>query len=187
MSGTNLGPFATTILDDKTISGVVDVEGRLSMVKQFGLRDCYRALEVNGLQATVRKAVERRIKQLKKTPLDYDPNFNLSGCLSCQTVRLTFGMWRYRLTLEVPVKGNLMGFDAIRAAVENVYESLPARTVYDDRGRDEEMAEIQLQDPDGDTLRVEDDELKGEDWLRDMVIAAEIIDIEPAGHAREVL
>lgn len=55
---------------------------------------------------------------------DFDPNMVACGRAVKQTVRLTFGCWRYRGTFEVEVRGNITGLDAIRCAVEILYESL---------------------------------------------------------------
>jgi hypothetical protein len=46
--------------------GAVDVVSRLSMVGTFDELQCYRALQVAGLQATVRTAIERRLRKLQK-------------------------------------------------------------------------------------------------------------------------
>lgn len=51
--------------------------------------------------------------------MDYDPNLNFCGRTTVQTVKLTFGQWDYRLTLETKVGGNCSGLTVIQAAVEN--------------------------------------------------------------------
>lgn len=43
----------------------------------------------------------------------------------------------------------------------------------------EETGIVLKRESDGDTLLCEDDEGRGEDWLKDMLIAAEIIAIAP--------
>ncbi|EFS2651741.1 DUF5406 domain-containing protein [Salmonella enterica] len=109
---------------------------------------------------------------------DFDPNMVACGRAVKQTVRLTFGRWRYRGTFEVDVRGNVTGLDAIRYAVESLYESLPSVVVTDDDDQecDMEMATIEL-----DGITCDDDELRGEDWLADMLVSAEIIRYEPDG------
>lgn len=42
------------------------VEDRLRMVQKFSADECRRALQLLGLQTTVRKAVERRLRRLEK-------------------------------------------------------------------------------------------------------------------------
>lgn len=166
MSEDNLGPFVTGIHEGRLV-GEVSVDGRLRMVKRFKRHDCLRALDMKDLQATVRKAVERRLRQLDKGPMDYDPNLTTSGRMAKQRVRLTFALWQYRHTVEVEVGGNCTGLDVIECAVGNVYDGLPSNT------------EIVLTDQEGETLGCRDDDLEGEDWLKDMLIAAEIISIQP--------
>ncbi|EAS0616192.1 TPA: hypothetical protein G8M64_003687 [Salmonella enterica] len=108
---------------------------------------------------------------------NFDPNMVECGRMVKQTVRLTFGCWRYRGTFEVEVRGNITGLDAIRCAVEILYESLPSVTVTDDDLEcDMEMATIEL-----DGITCDDDDLRGEEWLADMLVSAEIIRYEPDG------
>lgn len=108
---------------------------------------------------------------------DFDPNMVAGGRAVKQTVRLTFGCWRYRGTFEVEVRGDITGLDAIRYAVELLYESLPSVVVDDDDQEcDMEMATIEL-----DGITCDDDDLRGEEWLADMLVSAEIIRYEPDG------
>ncbi|HHR8173545.1 DUF5406 family protein [Salmonella enterica] len=108
---------------------------------------------------------------------DFDPNMVACGRAVKQTVRLTFGCWRYRGTFEVEVRGNITGLDAIRYAVELLYESLPSVVVTDDDLEcDMKMATIEL-----DGITCDDDDLRGEEWLADMLVSAEIIRYEPNG------
>ena len=103
--------------------------------------------------------------------MNYDPNMTSSGRMAKQTVRLTFGCWDYRKTVETVVGGNCTGFNVIDTAVGRVYEELP-----EERG----AVYIVLERGD-DTLYCDADEERGEEWLRDMLIAAEIVAIEPDG------
>lgn len=49
------------------VLGHVDVNGRLQALKQFDKDQCQQALErTDGLQATVRKALEARIRKLDR-------------------------------------------------------------------------------------------------------------------------
>ncbi|HAG1966945.1 TPA: DUF5406 domain-containing protein [Salmonella enterica] len=108
---------------------------------------------------------------------DFDPNMVACGRAVKQTVRLTFVCWRYRGTFEVEVRGNITGLDAIRYAVELLYESLPSVVVTDDDLEcDMKMATIEL-----DGITCDDDDLRGEEWLADMLVSAEIIRYEPDG------
>ncbi|WP_223306979.1 DUF5406 family protein [Citrobacter sp. S-77] len=112
-----------------------------------------------------------------QTIMNYDPNMTMCGRLAKQTVRLTFGQWEYRETFEVTVGGNLTGLDVINCAVENLYESLPYEEILNvDTGEIDIVATIQIG-----KLECMDEDVLGEAWLAEMLIAAEIINIEPDG------
>lgn len=89
--------------------------------------------------------------------------------MAIQKVKLTFAMWEYKVTVETEVRGNCTGLSVIEHAVSCIYEEL----------RRYEIPFIELHKENGDTLTCEDDEDKGDDWLKDMLIAAEITDIQP--------
>lgn len=101
------------------------------------------------------------------TVINFDPNMNYCGNMAMKTVRLTFGCWDYRLTVERTVGGNCSGLDNIETAIGSYYDD-----VYD-------TGITLTRESDGETLLCEDDEDRGEDWLKDMLIAAEIIAIAP--------
>ena len=105
--------------------------------------------------------------------MDYDPNLTNSGRMAKQTVRLTFGMWEYRKTVETEVGGNCTGLTVIECAVDNVFESLP-----ENHYGAPYLVMQSLKNPE-DTLQCEDDEDHGDEWLKDMLISAEIIAIRP--------
>jgi len=115
------------------------------------------------------------------TVMDYDPNLTLCGRMAKQTVRLTFGMWEYRKTIEVEVGGNCTGLWVIDCAVSIAYDQLEQRPFYNhDRKRDDSYAVIHLPHPEkDDELETTDEDLRGEDWLKDMLVGAEIIAIRP--------
>lgn len=107
--------------------------------------------------------------------MNYDPNMTLCGRMARQTVRLTFGQWQYRGSFDVAVGGNISGLSVIRSAVENLYESLPFISLYNDEtGENDEIAVIHIG-----KLACTDEDLRGDGWLGDMLISAEIISIEP--------
>lgn len=58
-------PFVMGRVDGRPVEAV-DTQSRISMVTNFTAAQCTAAFTVPGLQATVRKAVERRIRQLGK-------------------------------------------------------------------------------------------------------------------------
>ncbi|WP_315921877.1 DUF5406 family protein [Mesorhizobium sp. SP-1A] len=101
------------------------------------------------------------------TVINFDPNMNCSGNMSTKTIRMTFGVWDYRLIKEITVGGNGAGFHNIDSALMQLYEDV------------EETGIVLKRESDGETLLCEDDDDQGEDWLKDMLIAAEIIAIAP--------
>ncbi len=108
--------------------------------------------------------------------MNYDPNHTLCGRTAKQEVKLTFGLWNYRAERTVTVGGNCNGFSVIEAAVGVAYDDLP---YLGDEEDDDVYAWIDMQGPDGNTMRCDDDDARGEDWLKDMLIKAEIISITP--------
>jgi hypothetical protein len=105
--------------------------------------------------------------------MNYDPNLTNSGRMAKQTVRLTFAQWEYRKTIETEVGGNCTGLTVIECAVDNVYDSLPRNR------HDCAYLEMGAVDGSGDTLICEDDEDSGDEWLKDMLVCAEIVAIRP--------
>jgi len=99
--------------------------------------------------------------------INFDPNMNYSGNMSTKTIRMTFGVWDYRLTKEVTVGGNGAGFHNIDSALMQIYDDVGDKGI------------VLKRESDGDTLLCEDDEGQGEDWLKEMLIAAEIIAVAP--------
>lgn len=107
--------------------------------------------------------------------MNYDPNYTLCGRMAKQTVRLTFGLWKYRTSMDVVVGGNCTGLSVIEYAVELAYEQLSSVPFFNgDTGGNDEMSVIHIGN-----LQCMDDDLRGEEWLKDMLISAEIINIEP--------
>ena len=83
---------------------------------------------------------------------------------------LTLGRWEYSRKVEVEVYGNSSGVTTLKWAVGNLFDK-----IYKEHG----TTSIILEDSDGNTLKCSDDEDEQEDWLGNMVIAAEIISIVP--------
>jgi len=97
--------------------------------------------------------------------MDYDPNLKWGK----QTVKLVFGQWRYRKEVLVDVGGNCTGFAVIEAAIGSFYEECTNDGDFE--------FELELEDAEGGLLICEDEENQGEDWLKDMLICAEIVAI----------
>lgn len=102
--------------------------------------------------------------------MNYDPNLVNCGRMADQTVEITFGCWDSKITMITTVGGNCLGFTIIESAIENIYDTLNMNS--------DNVVYIILKDDNGDTLECSDDEDRGSDWLKDMVISASIIDIK---------
>lgn len=59
-------PFITGRVPGVGDVQAADVESRLPLVAGFNAAKCHAALQVPGLQKTVRKAIERRLRQVEK-------------------------------------------------------------------------------------------------------------------------
>lgn len=105
--------------------------------------------------------------------MDYDPNMTTSGRKAKQVVRMTFAMWEYRATFEKTVGGNSTGLNVIDCAICQVSEE-----TYDE---DANYGSITMLNDSGKELICVDDEDRGEEWLKDMLISAEIVSITPNG------
>ncbi|GAB0154388.1 DUF5406 family protein [Marinobacterium sp. BA1] len=102
--------------------------------------------------------------------MNYDPNLTLCGRTATQTVELTFQIWDYSKKTVHHVDGNLTGLDVFSAAVEEAYEGLPT---------DFGCASLTLMNAEGVEMHCADDENEGYQWLKDMLVKAEIVDIQP--------
>ncbi|MEX0305640.1 MAG: DUF5406 family protein [Leisingera sp.] len=99
-------------------------------------------------------------------PLNLDPNMNLSGRMSEKTIRLTFGMWDYRKTVEVKVGGNCSGLFNIKRAVDTAFE-------------DHFPGLIVLERANGDKLECTDSCEQETEWLAEMLVSAAVIAVAP--------
>ncbi len=99
--------------------------------------------------------------------INFDPNITLSGRHSKKTVKLTFGLWEARATFERAIVGCWEGLSLIDFAVEELQDELWE-------------VGIVLITTDGCKLLSQNDE-QSEEWLKDMLISAKIINIEEVG------
>jgi hypothetical protein len=111
-------------------------------------------------------------KTSKKEVIDFDPNLVLCGRTVDYKVRLIFADRHYRKEMVVEVGGNVRGFDVIESAINQAYAELP----YDEKYG--EIKEIYFEDKTS-TLCVADDHEQEEDFLKELLISAEIIGIQP--------
>lgn len=87
------------------------------------------------------------------------------------TYRLVFMQWGYRAEHTATVRGHVMGMNSLQAALSQFHDRLSVDDLI--------PANMVLTDAAGDTLLVDDDEQREEDWLAEMLVAAEIISVEP--------
>jgi len=59
-------PFLFCLLSDGTEVQIGDAAGRIDAVKKFGTTECLDALALPGLQSTVKKAIQRRLRALDR-------------------------------------------------------------------------------------------------------------------------
>jgi Family of unknown function (DUF5406) len=110
---------------------------------------------------------------------NYDPNLTYSGRMATQRVKLKFQQWGYSRTETVDVGGNCLGAAIFETAIGIVYD----RLIKDLDKRD--IAAIILKDG-KQSLECEDDDNRGEDWLADMCVSAQIMSIKASPSAKGV-
>lgn len=98
---------------------------------------------------------------------ELDPNIRWAK----KTLRMTFMQWGYKVTHDASVGGNCSAMSNLDAALSNLYDKLPP----DSWG----VPYLVLEDSNGDSLQNGDDERRAEDWLMDMLVSAELVNIEP--------
>ena len=81
-------------------------------------------------------------------------------------------MWEFRAERTVEVGGNCTGLSVIESAIDRVLEEL-------EQHGERMTPEIILTSPSGDQLECSDDDERWDEWLKDMLISAEIIAIRP--------
>jgi len=102
--------------------------------------------------------------------INFDPNIRFAK----QTVLLTFAEWDFRKSVEVVVeRSNCRGQSIIDFAIDTFYDQLCEAAENED-----ELLSIKLTNPAGEILVTEDDENHQEEWLRNLLIKAEIIAFE---------
>jgi len=108
--------------------------------------------------------------------MNYDPNLTSSGRMAKQLVRLTFQKWGYKAEFTVEVDGNCTGLSVIERAVESALDSYYAPdNIPVDAGH---FFIVELKNSEGVVL-ICAGEGKDGDWLKDMLVKAEITSIDP--------
>jgi hypothetical protein len=97
--------------------------------------------------------------------IDFDPNKRWAK----HRVRMTFGLWDYRVTLEEIIGGNCRGLDVLESAISEAYlHSVVVRGDY-------EYGAVTMTRANGDQLHCQDDDDQGETWLEDMLVGYEVV------------
>ena len=99
--------------------------------------------------------------------MNYDPNLVTCGKRAKQTVKLVFAQWEYRFETVVDVGGNCTGLSVIECAISSFADKMFDKS---------ECPELVLAKENGDTL---ENEIEDEDDLKNMLVYAEILSIEP--------
>ena len=99
------------------------------------------------------------------TAINFDPNMNMSGNTSIKTIRMTLGLWDYRIEFTRTIGGNMSGMPAINWLLEQIAEEKWDQP-------------ISMENANGEKLEVTNDE-EDDEWLHHMLIDARIIDVQP--------
>lgn len=83
-----------------------------------------------------------------------------------QTVEILLCSNEYKAIFEVEVNGDSFGFDAMAAAVEELYQTLPSN----DNG-----TFVELERADGEQALFRDDACQREGWLRPLIVSVRIV------------
>ena len=97
---------------------------------------------------------------------NYDPRMAHSGNTARQRVTVTFQQGSYSTELSTTVLGDCTGALVMERAVSRIYRDLIEETG---------MATITLEGADGNHLVIGDDENRGECFIKDIAVSAEII------------
>lgn len=153
----------------KSLTRMCDLHNLMCSQINFG-SSCFDATTLREMNEAPNEA--KKALNDNTNIINFDPNFNLCGNRTKKVVRLIFGLWEYRYQTDIEILTNTSGLDAIGFAIECLYEKLCDD---DEQG----ITCLILTDINGNELEC-DDEGDGEDWLKDILISAEIISFEPA-------
>lgn len=99
---------------------------------------------------------------------NYDPNIRFAT----QEVAITFQSWDYKATKVAHIGGNCKGLSVIETAIDHIYSELA-----DKQGTN--YPSLELINDSGEAMDCENDGAQDSiDWLKDMVVNAEIVSIK---------
>lgn len=130
----------------------------------------------------------RAIKNKPKKLMNYDPNLNSCGRMTKQVVRLVLGKWEFRKEFLVEVYGNQTGLEVINNAAELIYEAFQDDDDYAKSAqscivgfeKDKlDWVAFRMTKPYHELLEDAAQWLQGEEEIKNMIISAEIVSVEP--------
>lgn len=99
---------------------------------------------------------------------NYDPN----SPWSIQTVRIKLQLWDAVGQLDVEVRSNERGMDALETAVEQAVVHLV-------QAQGDGFPSVVLTRPNGDRIICTDEKLRPEKWFRELVVGLEVMSVRP--------
>lgn len=108
--------------------------------------------------------------------MNYDPN-TARDMAYCHVIKVTLQQWDYTREYVTRVGGNVTGFDLFDTAIGNLLDEI----IGDEHLTPDDSLCIELS-KDGGTLAVDlNEDGYPEGTIKDMVVAVEIVDLEPCG------
>lgn len=104
-------------------------------------------------------------------PFNYDLNLDLCGRRTEKTVKVMFEDWDYRAEFTIKLQGNLRGTDLITQALETINEQIEVQP-------QPHSGRMVMTDANGDELLVSNDFDSELEWLSEMLIGFEVLDIK---------
>ena len=101
--------------------------------------------------------------------INFDPIYITSSRRAKQKIKLIFAMWEYRYESIIDVEVNISGVEVINYAFEKLFDQI---------SDNEDSAILIMTDIWGNRLETSDDERQEHDWLKSMLISAEIISFQ---------
>ena len=102
--------------------------------------------------------------------INFDPNYVANFNRAKQKIKLVFGVWNYRAEFIIDVEINSYGMNSFSFAIKKVYDS-----IFDEK---KGFAFLNLTNIDAITIQDCDAENDEEEWLKSILISAEIISYE---------
>ena len=150
------------------------MKGNVAETKEEAIDFLCKEWVGNGLQTHVAIVTEEmRAEFAKKASLGgFEESLGGSDEYAIKTVKVTLAHENYRREFISKVGGNTTGFSVLEAAVDFIYDDMTKELEEDD-----EIVCFEMTNPEGDMMQFMDDDDQQQDWLKEFVIAAEIIGV----------